>query len=344
MPAEPHLEYTVPEGVLRERADKLLAARFKEWSRGRIQEAFDAGEVFLNGTPIKKNHRISSGDCITLTPPRLPPTTVEATDIPLSVLYEDEYLVVINKEAGMVTHPGSNTGDDTLVHALLHHTGGKLSRAGGALRPGVVHRLDKDTSGCILFAKTDEVYLQLVQLFSQRDLVKEYLALVMGVPRLLSGTIKDPIDRHPVNRTRMQVSPTGRPARTDWVLEERFGQRFSLLRCRIHTGRTHQIRVHLASMGHPIWGDKAYGYRRRHDETDPPSQVLLHAERLAFRHPVTGEQLDLRAPFSPEFRFRLESLRQHSGSDAVAQVVQGVSKTAGVRQLGQSDQGKQRGR
>src|SRR5690606_38158480 len=162
---------------------------FKEWSRGRIQEAFESGGVFLNGVPIKKNHRVSAGDCITLTPPRLPPTTVEAAEIPLSVLYEDVHLMVINKPAGMVTHPGNNTGEDTVVHALLHHTDGKLSRAGGALRPGVVHRLDKDTSGCILFAKTDEVYLQLVQLFSQRQLTKEYLALVMGVPRLLSGSI-----------------------------------------------------------------------------------------------------------------------------------------------------------
>jgi 23S rRNA pseudouridine1911/1915/1917 synthase len=285
----------VPEGVDRVRADKLLAQHFSEVSRGQLQNVFDAGGIFLNGEAISKKHKLSSGQVLRVALPEVKIPTLSAVDLPVSILYEDEAIVVVNKAAGQVVHPGVGTADDTLVHALLHHTGGQLSTAAGDLRTGVVHRLDKETSGAIIFAKTDVAYFALVKAFAERTVQKEYLALVQGVPRLQSGRIEDPIGRHPVHRVKMAVRSDGKPAHTDWAIEENFGSTCALLRCWLHTGRTHQIRVHLSHLGHPLLGDPQYGYRHRLGEPIV-SRVLLHAHKLSFEHPVSQEPIHIEAP------------------------------------------------
>jgi 23S rRNA pseudouridine1911/1915/1917 synthase len=239
------------------------------------------------------------------------PAELKPVAIPLGVLYEDEHLLAINKAAGMVVHPGVGTGEDTLVHALLAHCAGGLSGVGGVERPGIVHRLDKETSGVLLVAKNDAAHRGLSEQFAGRHLRKEYLALVSGVPRLQSGVIERAISRHPVHRERMTVGEGGRPARTDWTIVEVFGDRAALLRCRIHSGRTHQIRVHLKSIGHPLLGDKVYGWKP--DPALPaPSRVMLHAERIAFLHPITARPLDVRAPLPEDFAQLLAALRNMS--------------------------------
>ena len=193
------------------------------------------------------------------------------------------------------------TGEDTLVHALLAHCAGGLSGVGGVERPGIVHRLDKETSGVLLVAKTDAAHRVLSEQFAGRHLRKEYLALVSGVPRLKSGVIERSISRHPVHRERMTTGEGGRPARTDWEVVQTFGVEAALLRCRIHSGRTHQIRVHLKSIGHPVLGDKTYGWKPDPRLPAPP-RVMLHAECIAFLHPITARPLELHAPLPDDFR------------------------------------------
>lgn len=300
--------FVVPEGVTRERADKVLAMHFTDFSRAQIQRTLEVGGVRKKGEVIGKNTSVSEGDVLEVSFLQHKPTKLIGVDIPLDILYEDEDILVINKGAGMVVHPGSGTGEDTLVHALLHHTNGNLSLAGGEGRPGVVHRLDKETTGVILFAKTDKAYFELIRMFSGREVDKQYVALVSGVPSLKSGTIKEAIGRHPVNRTRMAVIRQGRPAHTNWVLEESF-ERCALLRCYLLTGRTHQLRVHLSHIKHPILGDKAYGYTFKKDHIKEPPRVMLHAERIAFNHPITGKPMVFKAPIPEDFKAQLRLLR-----------------------------------
>ena len=321
MSAAEDITFVVPEGIHELRGDKILAEHFKEWSRSQIQGIFDKGEVTLNGKAIKKNFKVSAGAALVFKPPAELSNDVKAVDIPLDIHYEDDDVIVVNKAAGMVVHPGSNTGEDTLVHALLHHTGGKLSAAGEDNRPGVVHRLDKDTSGLIIFAKTDVAYHHLVAAFSEREVHKEYLALVVRAPRLDSGTIKKNIERHPVNRRKMHVAEegSGRFAHTDWKVEERFGTAYALLRCRIHTGRTHQIRVHLSDMKHIIFGDATYGYRPGQKYNGPlPERVFLHSERLSVKHPTEDRELQFTAPLTDDITAQLQLFRDEFGSNAKA--------------------------
>ncbi|OYV48522.1 MAG: hypothetical protein B7X06_01205 [Verrucomicrobia bacterium 21-51-4] len=216
----------------------------------------------------------------------------------------------INKPAGQVVHPGSGTGEDTMVHALLHYAEGELSTAAGATRPGVVHRLDKETSGVILFAKTDETYHALTRAFAEREMRKEYVAIVGGSPRLKSGRIDKPIGRHPQHRVKMAVIPLAREALTDWRIEKNFGPRFTLLRLFPHTGRTHQLRVHLSSIGHPIMGDKLYGFRPKLGDTVEAPRVMLHADKIEFTHPMTGELLTIQAPWPEDFKMLCAELEK----------------------------------
>jgi 23S rRNA pseudouridine1911/1915/1917 synthase len=244
------------------------------------------------------------------------PATPEPEDIPLHVVHEDAHLLVVDKPAGLVVHPGAGTPSGTLVNALLRHIR-DLSGIGGVLRPGIVHRLDRGTSGLLVVAKDDETHRALVRHFSSRRVEKEYVALVHGVPRSSSGEIASPIGRHPVHRKKMTTdAPRGRSALTSWSREEVLDGA-SLLRVRIHTGRTHQIRVHLASIGHPVAGDDTYGgtrtpssrraeARRALSSLDRPA---LHAARLAFTHPATGEVLSLTSPLPPDIVSVLERLR-----------------------------------
>lgn len=296
------IQFCVPDACDGERADKVLAAWVTHLSRTRLQKAFERGEVWVEGEPVAKKHKLSAGDLVDVILPEIHETTVSPVEMPLEVLFEDEAIIAVNKACGVVVHPGHGTGDDTLVHGLLHHTHGQLAPQAGELRPGVVHRLDKETTGVIIFAKTDEAYRVLVQQFSTRIPDKQYCALVQGTPSQTQGSIQTGIRRHPTHRTRMQAHTSGRPSHTDWIVEERF-ERATLLRCQLHTGRTHQIRVHLSSIGLPLLGDATYGYRPCKEE--PPaaqSRVYLHAHKLSLPHPVTGEPLHLEAPLPEDFK------------------------------------------
>jgi 23S rRNA pseudouridine1911/1915/1917 synthase len=312
-PENPPVIYTVPPGYRRVRADKLLASAFPEHSRVALQRAFDAGRVRAGDRPIKRNHSLSTGDVVEFSLPETKPSELKAVDIPLDVLYEDKHLLALNKPAGMIVHPGAGTGEDTLVHALLAHCEGELSGIGGVERPGIVHRLDRETSGVMLVAKTDAAHRGLALQFSERALQKEYLALVSGVPSLLSGSIRKPIGRNPNHRHKMAVvedGGRGRDAHTDWEVVEKFGKHAALVRCTIHTGRTHQIRVHMKYLGHVIMGDVVYGWKPEPKIKFQPKRVMLHAEHLVVTHPVTEKSLDLRAPLPADFAAMLKALRK----------------------------------
>lgn len=300
----------VAEGARAVRADRVLAAAFPEHSRTALQRAFDAGLVRCGGTVISRDTAVAGGDRLEFALPGVAPTELKPADIPLDVLYEDRHLLAVNKASGMIVHPGAATGEDTLVHALLSHCAGTLSGIGGVERPGIVHRLDKETTGVIVVAKTDQAHRALADQFATRTLTKEYVALVSGVPQLLSGTIDRAIGRHPVHRHRMTVGEGGKPARTDWERAETFGDLAALVRCRIFTGRTHQIRVHLKSLGHPILGDALYGWKPEPRLKEQPARVMLHAEHLVLMHPATGRELDLRAPLPEDFSRLIRALRR----------------------------------
>lgn len=311
---EGSLQRLVVEGLTgRERADKYLASLFPALSRAAVQRAFEAGLVRREGALLAKNAKVANGDRLEFSFPEVRPAEISPVEIPLQVVFEDEHLLAVNKASGMVVHPGAGTREDTLVHALLAHCRGELSGIGGVERPGIVHRLDRETSGLILVAKTDRAHRGLAGLFAERDLEKEYLALVAGVPELLSGSVRKAIGRHPTHRHKMTVveqEEKGRSARTDWEVVEKYGDAFSLFRCHIHTGRTHQIRVHLSSMKLPLLGDSTYGYRPDPRLGTPPGRTMLHAHRLSLLHPLTHERLDLTAPPPPDFEQQVEQLRR----------------------------------
>ena len=303
-------ELFVPEGSRPARADRVLAAAFPEHSRTALQRAFDAGLVRRANIVLSRDTAVAGGDRLEFSLPAVAAADLKPADIPLDVLFEDRHLLAVNKASGMIVHPGAATGDDTLVHALLSHCAGSLSGIGGVERPGIVHRLDKETTGVIVVAKNDQTHRALADQFATRTLTKEYVALVAGVPQLLSGTIDRAIGRHPVHRHRMTIGEGGKPARTDWERVEVFGDIAALLRCRIFTGRTHQIRVHLKSLGHPILGAALYGWKPDPRLKEQPARVMLHAEHLVLAHPSTGKELDLRAPLPADFTKLIRALRK----------------------------------
>jgi 23S rRNA pseudouridine1911/1915/1917 synthase len=294
-----------------QRLDAWLARRLPDLSRSRLQALIEAGEVRLDGKAVAVSARLRAGQDVHVRVPPPAPAAPEAQDIPLEVVYEDERLLVVDKPAGLVVHPGAGTPDRTLVNALLSRVR-DLSGVGGVARPGIVHRLDKGTSGLLVVAKDDLAHRTLVEQFAAREVEKEYLAIVLGVPARRDGTVEAPIGRDPVHRQRMSVrAPRGRPARTDWKVEEAFAGA-ALLRVRIHTGRTHQIRVHLASIGHPVAGDPVYGGTRGPAAGGPLAALTrpaLHAARLAFRHPGTGARLEFTAPLPADLTTVLAALR-----------------------------------
>ncbi|MFP4069093.1 MAG: RluA family pseudouridine synthase [Opitutales bacterium] len=296
------IELQVPALSEATRADKVFAAEFEDVSRARLQRAFDAGRVTFEGEVIDKKVKLTRPGLLraVLDEPD-PEAGPRPVDLPLDVVYEDDSLLVVNKAPGMVTHPGSGTGADTLVHALLHHCGERLSGVGAPERPGIVHRLDKETSGLIVVAKTDAAHHKLAAAFGARDTVKRYTALVLGVPRKSSGSCRDPIGRHPVARTRMAVRKDGREAHTDWSVAESFGKNAACLRCVIHTGRTHQIRVHLNALGHPLLGDATYGFKPNQLPGIAVPRVMLHSTELQIPHPGRGEPMRFEAPLPEDF-------------------------------------------
>lgn len=298
-----HLEFIVPQEEKGKRIDKFLSERIEQLSRTQIQEYIQSGFITSPHNQLTRNLKVVPNLVIHVEIPDKEGVDLTPWDANLSVLFEDEHLIAVNKPAGMVVHPGSNTDNHTLVHALLHHCGEKnLSPIGAPERPGIVHRLDKETSGVIICAKSSTAHHKLTTMFAQRNLYKEYVALVTDRPTLQSGSCKEPIERHPYHRTRMAVVPHGKPAHTDWTLLAS-GKKVSLLRCVIHTGRTHQIRVHLSHLGHPIIGDSIYGF---HAHSIPPEivpeRVMLHAHRLSFVHPITEEPLYLRSAPHTDFQ------------------------------------------
>jgi 23S rRNA pseudouridine1911/1915/1917 synthase len=313
----PPLTHTVPGDVRHARADKALASAFPEHSRVAFQRSFDAGLVSMRGRPIERSATVHGGDVLEFTFAEVRANELRAVDIPLTVLFEDKWLLAIDKPAGMVVHPGAGTREDTLVHALLAHCAGSLSGIGGVERPGIVHRLDRETSGVMIVAKTDAAHRELARQFAARTVVKEYLALVAGVPRLMSGTIHKAIGRNVRHRHKMAVVEEGHGGRaswTDWMLVERYGGLASLVGCTLHTGRTHQIRVHMASLGHPLLGDAAYGWKANARIPGRPGRVMLHAARLAVVHPGTGKALDIRAPLPADFRALIKALKEGAKS------------------------------
>lgn len=275
------------------RLDALLHERMPEFSRSRLQTWIKASRVMVDGKPEKSSYQIRGVESILVDALPLPPLKASAEDIPLEILYEDDCCVVINKPAGMVVHAGAGVHNGTLVNALLHHFK-SLSAVGGDLRPGIVHRLDRFTSGCLVVAKEDASHLALAKQFAGRTVEKIYLTLVEG--RLEGkGRITRPITRDPRNRARMTARlDTGRNALTDWEAVENF-RSHTFLRIRIGTGRTHQIRAHMAYLSHPVAGDKLYGGR-----VAEWNRYFLHAHRLCFDSPATGKRVTIESPLSPD--------------------------------------------
>ena len=278
------------------RLDQFLAKRLPEHSRSRLQQLIRGGFVRLNGGTSRPRQIVRAGDKIDLIEPPPEKVDIQPEAIPLDVLFEDDDLIVINKPAGMTVHPGAGQREHTLVNALLSHCAG-LSGVGGKERPGIVHRLDKETSGCLVVAKNDMAHRELSKQFAVRTVEKIYLALVAGKLRKPSGVIDEKIGRHPVHRKRMQVSPhRGRTARTEYRVI-RSSEAASLIECRLHSGRTHQIRVHLHHLGHPVLGDKVYAPRFA---KNLPRQ-MLHAWKLGFRHPRTSQWKTFEASLPVDF-------------------------------------------
>jgi 23S rRNA pseudouridine1911/1915/1917 synthase len=289
--------FVVSKEHARLRIDRHLVTVLPELSRSRIQQLIHAGFVRLNGATTRPHQIVRTGDQIELTNP--PPEKIETRPeaIPLEILFEDDDLIVINKPAGMTVHPGAGHHEHTLVNALLHHCPA-LSGIGGKERPGIVHRLDKETSGCLVAAKNDIAHRELSGQFAMRTVEKIYLALAAGKLRKQTGIIEEKIGRHPVHRQRMSVaSPRGRAARTEYRVL-RSNEEASLLECRLHSGRTHQVRVHLAHLGHPVLGDKVYAPRFAKNF---PRQ-MLHAWKLGFRHPRTGQWKNFEAALPDDFK------------------------------------------
>ena len=283
------------------RLDAFLAARLPELSRSRAASLVQEGRVTVNGRPVSKSCRLSGGETLSVSLPEQPAdTALTAQDIPLDVVYEDDDVIVVNKPAGLVVHPAPGHPDGTLVNALLHHCGDSLSGIGGEKRPGIVHRIDRDTSGLIIAAKNDAAHLALAEQLQDHSLYREYEAVVVGNLREDSGTVDLPIARHPTDRKKMAVNHlNGRRAVTHWTVLARYPG-YTHIQCRLETGRTHQIRVHMAALGHPVLGDPVYGGQRK--GFPGLAGQCLHARRLTFRHPRTGEQVTVSCPLPDYFQ------------------------------------------
>ena len=291
------------------RLDQMLHERLPQFSRSRIQEWIKGGRVLVDGAPERPSRVVRGAEVIELEPAQPPPLHAAPEDIPLAVLYEDDDLVAVDKPAGMVVHAGAGVHSGTLVNALLHRFEA-LSGVGGPLRPGIVHRLDRYTSGVLLVAKNDAAHRQLAAQFSGRRVEKVYLALVHGRVLRESGRIERPIARDPVHRTRMTARlAEGRAAWSEYRVLRRFA-RFTFLEVRIGTGRTHQIRVHLASIGHPVAGDALYGAPARVEGAPPLGRYFLHAHRIRFRRPSTGEEIVVEAPLPAALAEWMEALER----------------------------------
>jgi 23S rRNA pseudouridine1911/1915/1917 synthase len=317
------------------RLDRWLQHRFPHISRGAFQRLIAQAHLRVNGRPVKATHAPRAGETITIAWPPPEPAEARPQPLPLEVLYEDAHLLVVNKAAGMPVHPSLGHEVGTLVNALLYHCAGNLSGIGGVARPGIVHRLDLDTSGCLVVAKDDPTHLDLSGQFAGRDVEKLYVALVCGHPLPEAGDIRAAIARHPTHRKRMAVAESlGREAWTSYRTLERL-QDSALVEARLHTGRTHQIRVHFKHIRCPLVGDTTYGKRQnlrlQEEHGFAAPRQMLHAWRLAFQHPQTGQRLRFEAPWPEDFRNTLEQLRERPTGRVTARGYRGTADPANAR-------------
>ena len=289
-----------------QRLDAFLASSLDGLTRSQAARLIESGEVAVNGKTAGKSYKLAGGEDIAVTLPEPEPVEAVPQDIPLDVVYEDADVIVVNKPSGMVVHPAPGHPDGTLVNALLYHCAGTLSGVGGALRPGIVHRIDRDTSGLIIAAKNDAAHQYLSAQLADHTLARTYECIVVGALREDRGTVDAPIARHPTGRKRMAVVAGGREAVTHWEVIARYPG-YTHVRCRLETGRTHQIRVHMAYIGHPILGDTVYGAKK---EVPGLTGQCLHAVGLRFLHPRTHEVVELSCPLPEEFTRMLQKIRK----------------------------------
>lgn len=305
---------SVAKSLPSERLDTFLRRQFPAVSRGAIQRLIEQGYIRVNGRVVKPTHSPRAGETVQVEWTEALPAKAQPEEIPLDILFEDEALVVLNKPAGLVVHPAAGHEEHTLVNALLHHCEGRLSGIGGVARPGIVHRLDKETSGCMVVAKNDETHIALSVQFAGRQVEKIYHAIVCGVLPRDEGNIRAAIARHPSHRKRMAVrdDDSGRAAHTGYLVLERLRES-TLVEALLHTGRTHQIRVHFQFIGYPVAGDETYGQRQTRRLVEltgyEPPRVMLHAHKLAFIHPRTGKKLHFEAPRPADFKDALGFLK-----------------------------------
>ena len=307
--------FTVEKSLPSGRLDAFLREKFPAVSRVALKRLIEQGHVRVNGHPAKPTHSPRAGEQIEICWPDARPAEARPEEIPLAILFEDKSLLVLNKPAGLVVHPAAGHEDHTLVNALLHHCQGSLSGIGGVARPGIVHRLDKETSGCLVIAKNDETHLALSRQFAAREVGKIYNAILCGDLSRDSGEIRAAIARHPTHRKRMAVrdDDSGRAAHTSYRVLERLHSA-TFVEAQLHTGRTHQIRVHFQFLGHPVVGDATYGARQNKKLTEltgyEPPRVMLHARELSFIHPRTEKEMDFESPLPEDFRDALKGLRR----------------------------------
>ena len=292
------------------RLDQYLAER-EDASRSAVQKWIEDGHVTVNGKTVSKSYKLCEGDIVDFTRPEAKPMEAKAEDLPLEIVYQDDYLAVVNKPKGMVVHPAPGNSDGTLVNALLYHLD-NLSGINGVIRPGIVHRIDKNTSGLLIVAKEDKAHIGLAEQIKEHSFTRKYRAIVVGNLKSDTGTVDKPIDRHPVNRQKMAVVQGGREAVTHYRVLERLSG-FTYVELTLETGRTHQIRVHMASLGHPVMGDTLYGGGRS-DFEKKNAKILeeqcLHACHIGFAHPITGEFLSFDAELPRYFEEVLGKLRR----------------------------------
>ena len=292
-----------------ERIDKYLAAQIDTLTRSYLQKLLKNKDVLVGGKPVKPSYSVCSGDQVTAEIPAALEPEIEAEPIPLDIVYEDEDVILVNKPKGMVVHPAPGHYSGTLVNALMYHCRGSLSGINGVLRPGIVHRIDKDTTGLLIACKNDMAHNRIAAALKEHSLTREYRAIVHGRFQEPEGTVDAPIGRHPTKRLKMAVVQNGRQAVTHYQVLEQFS-RYAYISCRLETGRTHQIRVHMSHIGHPLVGDALYGparcpFPRLEGQT-------LHAESLGFLHPRTGEYMEFHAPLPDYFRKLLKQLENET--------------------------------
>lgn len=301
------LEFTVEQGEAALRIDKYLSSRAPQFSRSYLQKLLKEQNVLVNGQVVKANYKVQPGDQVTLLVPAAVEPEILPEPIPLEILYEDDYLLVVNKPKGMVVHPAAGHYSGTLVNAVMYHCKEKLSGINGVLRPGIVHRIDRDTTGALVICKDDATHRNLAGQLKEHTIHRRYRAIVRGNLAQDEGRIEGPIGRHPTDRKKMAINQkNGKPAVTHYQVLERFGQ-YTYVECRLETGRTHQIRVHMSSIGHPLLGDTVYGSGKCPFSLE--GQVL-HARCLGFIHPATGEYMEFEAPMPVYFTELLDKLRK----------------------------------